>query len=116
MPDDPSEMEDTARAMQLLAQSETALAEILVAFDLMAERLKSDGTPSDVDMAKLYQNTSQARSRLINEVKEHEKRTARAEGLDASAPLDLDAIQCDIGRRLDRIRAARGAERFPRSS
>lgn len=116
MTDDPSQSADTKRARQMLAQSEKALDEILTAFDVMAERVRSGDDVSPIELTKACTALSQARTRLINEVKEHDKRALRAEGCDREAPLDLEAVRFEIGRRLDRIRAALDEEDVPRDA
>ena len=113
MHDDPSRIAGTERARQMLAQSEKALDEILTAFDLMAERIRAGADVPATEMARSFTALSQARTRLINEVKEHDKRVLLAEGVDAAAPLDLEAVRVEIGRRLDRIRAALDEENIP---
>ncbi len=106
MNDDPTQDPGgTEHARLLLAQSETALSEALMAFDLTAQRLNSGEAVPPADIAKAYSALSQARTKLINEVKEHDKRVLRAEGRDAETSLDLEAIRVEIGRRLDRIRS-----------
>ncbi len=105
--DDPSQNDEaTERARFLLSQSEKALDEVLFVFDSLSERLRTEGEPNSPEVMRAVTAMSQARSRLINEVKEHDKRVIRSEGRDAEAPLDLDAIRAEIGRRIDRIRAA----------
>ncbi len=116
MDDDPSTPAGTDHARRMLDQSEKALDEILIAFDLMAERIKTGDDIPATELTRSFTALGQARTRLINEVKEHEKRVLRAEGLDPEAALDLDAIRFEIGRRLDRIRAALDEEAVPRKS
>ena len=114
--DDPSQNEATERARVLLAQSEKALDEILTAFDLVSEKIRVDGDVSSAEIARSFTALSQARTKLINEVKEHDKRVLLAEGRNSEAPLDLESVRAEIGRRIDRIREGRDAEGVPRDS
>ena len=110
--DDPSQKEDTAGARQLIAQSEMAFEEAMIAFDMMKRRVDDGENVPPKDITALYVQLSQSRTRLINEVREHDKRIARAEGLDDTAPLDLDALRSSIGSRLDRIRQESDSKGF----
>lgn len=110
--DDPSHKEDTAGARQLIARSEMAFEEAMTAFDSMKRRIEGGEFVEPKDIAGLYVQLSQSRTKMINEVREHDKRIARAEGLDDTAPLDLDALRSSIGRRLDRIRDEGGSKGF----
>lgn len=112
MPDDPSQKEDTAGARQLIARSEMAFEDAMTALDIIKRRVDDGDYVPPGDIAKLYQQLSASRIKLIDEVREHDKRIARAKGLDASAPLDLEALRSEIGRRLDRIRAESGSKGF----
>lgn len=105
MNDDPTRQANTDRARQALAQSEKALAEVVRAFELMAERMQAEDVPA-AELTRTLTAHSQARSRLQDEVKEHDNRVLLAEGRLAAAPLDLEAIRTAIGSRLSRIRNA----------
>ncbi len=105
MNDDPNRQADTDRARQQLARSEKALAEVVRAFELMAERMQTEDV-SAAELTKTLTAHSQARTRLQDEVKEHDNRVLLAEGRVAEAPLDLEAIRVEIGRRIDSIRHA----------
>ena len=106
MTDDPSRQAMTDRARRLLAQSEKALDDMLTAFDVMAERMHAGEDVPASELAKSLTALSQARTRLINEVKEHDNRDLFSGGRPEEAPLDLEAIRAEIGRRIGRIRDA----------
>ena len=112
MNDDPSDMAGINRAQFLLDQSGKALGDMLTAFDIMAERMRSGDDVSVSELAKSLTAMSQARTRLINEVKEHDDRGLFSGGNAGEAALDLESIRTDIGRRLDRIREALDTEGF----
>ena len=111
MNDEPTRQADTNRARKSLAQSEKALAEVVRAFELMAERMQVEDVPA-AELTKTLTAHSQARTRLQDEVKEHDNRVLFAEGRLAEAPLDLDAIRAQIGCRLSRIRKALDEEKL----
>ena len=52
---------------------------------------------------------SAMRSGILKEVLRHDARVFDTKGQGDAAPVDLDDIRVSIGRRLDRIRDARGA-------
>ncbi len=109
MTKEPNVLGETARARWILQQSETALEDILAAFDLISERILEGEDVSLADITKARIALGQARTQLIEEVRKYEERIARDRGLVADAPLDFDALRESIGRKLDRIRDAREA-------
>lgn len=106
MNDDPDQKAHSERALHLLAQSSQALDEALFAFDLMARGIREGEQLAPLDLAKVMTAIGTTRTKLISEVKEHDHRVLLSEGRIGDAPLDLDAIRSEIGRRLDRIHAA----------
>ncbi|MEM8801932.1 MAG: hypothetical protein AAGF55_05305 [Pseudomonadota bacterium] len=110
--DDPSHKEDTAGVWQLITESEVAFRDAMTAFNLMKRRIDDGEFVQPKDVTGLYLQLSQSRSKLINEVREHDKRIARAEGLDDTAPLDLDELRSKIGGRLNRIRDESRSKEF----
>ncbi|MDA8585729.1 hypothetical protein N9L47_05575 [Rhodobacteraceae bacterium] len=111
MDDDPSVIAGTFKSRRLLKHSETALEDVLAAFDLMSERILNG--EEDVTLAEISKSRSHlgyVRAQLVEEVNRHEKRIFHSEGLVADAPLDFDAIRSSVGGKLDRIRDARDAE------
>ena len=78
----------------------------------MSDRL-SVGEEVTADVSKAPMALASVRASILDEVRRNESRILQAEGLMATAELDLDQIRFDIGRRLDRIRDARGADGVP---
>lgn len=108
--DDPAKLAGTRHARSMLAESETALSDVLVAFNLMTEHLLSDEGLSPGDVVRLLGIFAQTRTKLIDEVTKYENRVLFNEGKVAHAPLDFDKLRDQIGSKLDRIRASRGSE------
>ena len=106
MTDDPSKIAGTVTARKMLAQSEKALGEILTAFELMAERMLDGEDLSKAELSKNFSALGETRSHLLKEVNKHEERVLLSKGLIATAPIDFDAVRSEIGRSLDRLRAA----------
>ena len=106
MTNDPSRQAGTIGARWLLEQSETALQDVLAAFEVMANRLRGGEDVAHGDISKARIALAATRAALINEVNKHERQVLYSEGLIAEAPLDFDAMRAEIGRHLDRLRDA----------
>ena len=106
MADDPSAIAGTESARRSLDRSEKSMEGLLTAFDEMAERILNGEDVTIAEMSKARVALSYVRAQLVTEVNKHEERVLVSEGLVAHAPLDLDRIRGDIGRRLDRLRGA----------
>ncbi|MCV6593743.1 MAG: hypothetical protein OIF48_12365 [Silicimonas sp.] len=111
MVDDPSGPAGTRSARLVLLQSEEALQDLLQALADLAARMRERGAevPSG-ELGKARIALTQIRSQLLDEVVKHEKHVLQSNGHVADAPLDFDALRDSIGRKLDRIRAARDPE------
>lgn len=107
MTDDPAAKAETEGARRLLADSEAVLEDLIDGFRRMSDRL-SVGEDVTVEVSKAPMALASVRASILDEVRRNESRILQAEGLMATA--DLDQIRFDIGRRLDRIRDARGAD------
>ena len=110
MTDDPAAKAETEGARRLLADSEAVLEDLIDGFRRMFDRL-SVGEDVTVEDSKAPMALASVRAPILDEVRRNESRILQAEGLMATA--DLDQIRFDIGRRLDRIRDARGADGVP---
>ncbi len=110
MADDPTIIAGTFHSRRMLAQSEKAMEDILAAFELMAERILEGENVSLAELTRSRTAMAQVRAQMVEEVNKHEKRVLQSMGLTADSALDFDAIRCEIGSRLDRVRAARGSE------
>ncbi len=108
MSKEPFNLEDTAHARWILKQSETALADVLAAFELISERMLSGEDISLAELSKARVALGQVRSQLIDEVRKYEERILRERGLVADAPIDFDELRESIGSKLDRIREHAG--------
>ena len=107
MADDPSVIAGTFKSRRLLRESETAMEDLLTAFDVMAKRIRDgedDMTPAEI--SKTRTALGHVRSQLVDEVNKHEQRVFHAKGLVADAPLNFDNLRAEIRSHLDRIRAA----------
>jgi hypothetical protein len=100
----------TANARRILARSERTMEDLLAALDLYAEQILNGELTSLADVTKARIALASARVQLLDEVKKHEERCAFDRGLLAAAPLDFDTLRDEIGRKLDLLRDARGAE------
>ena len=109
MTDDPAAKAETEGARRLLADSEAVLEDLIDGFRRMFDRL-SVGEDVTVEDSKAPMALASVRAPILDEVRRNESRILQAEGLMATADLDLDQIRFDIGRRLDCIRDARGAD------
>ncbi len=109
MTNEPFVPKETAHARWILKQSETALEDLLAAFDLMSERMLEGDDVALSDITKARIALGAARTQLIEEVRKYEERTQRDRGLVADAPLDFDALRESIGSKLDRLRDPGGA-------
>lgn len=113
MAEDPAILAGTFASRRMLARSEKSMEDILVAFDVMAERMLDGDNIPVAELAKARTALGQVRSQLLEEVYKHEKRVLLSQGLLADAPLDFDELRREIGSSLDRIRSARDAEGIP---
>ena len=91
--DDPAEMAGTLRARSMLEESQAAMADLLIAFNLMTEHMLSDDSLSPADITKLLGISAQVRTKLIDEVTKYENRVLFNAGKVAHAPLDFDEIR-----------------------
>ena len=112
MTDDPAAKAGTEGARRLLADSEAVLEDLIDGFRKMSDRL-SDGEDVSAEVSKARTALASVRAAILDEVRRHESRVLKAEGLTATADLDLDQIRFDIGCRLDRSRDARGTKGVP---
>ncbi len=110
MTDDPSKIARTLTAREKLAKSEKAMDEIMAAFELMAERMLEGENLSKAELSKSLSTLAETRTQLLKEVNKHEERVLLSKGLVATAPIDFDAVRSEIGRSLDRLRAATEAD------
>ena len=103
MADDPSVKAGTGDARLLLESGEKALRDLLIAFDLLSERILDGDLPEERDLARTCVTLAKVRSTLMEEIQKHERRVLMSEGLRDEAPIDFEAVRKDIGRRIDRI-------------
>ncbi|MDJ1017905.1 MAG: hypothetical protein QNJ35_15460 [Paracoccaceae bacterium] len=113
MTDDPSEKAGTDGSRWLLKQSETALTDVLAAFEIMVTRFRKGENVPDSEIQKACIVHSAVRNRLLEQVEKHEKQVLLDGGLLAEAPLDFDEIRREVGRHLDRIRDAERSGELP---
>ena len=106
MADDPSALAETQSARDKLRRSERSMELLLEAFDDLIERLRNGENVTVAEMSKTRSAMIHVRSQLVDEVNKYEESILFSEGLVEHAPLDLDAIRRDVGRRLDRLRGA----------
>jgi len=109
MNDDPSGKAGTGPSRWLLGAGGTAVEDLLAALRLLSLRPRTDEDPALVSLAQARTALGQMRAQLIEEVLRHEQRIPDSEQPVAEAPVDFDAVKCEIGSRLDRIRDARRA-------
>ena len=113
MSDDPYVAAGTSKARWLLAESEEALWDVLQALKLMRKRMEAGENLSPAEMQKGLMVLGATRSKLLEEVRKHERQIFFENGLLADAPLNFEEIRGEIGRSLDRLRAGGGAAGVP---
>ena len=109
MTDDSTAKPGADGARQLLTHSERTLREWLVAFEAMTGEVLEGEVPEAGEVSVAVARLAHTRTMVIQEIKAHEQRVHLSEGRLSDDPLDFDVIRNEIGRRLDRIRAARGS-------
>ena len=110
MADDPFVLAGTFKSRRMLRESEKAMEDILEAFEVMADRIKSgEAEVAPAEITKMRTVLAQVRSQLVDEVNKHEERVFHSNGLSRDAPMDFEQLRSDIGSKLDRIRKSRGA-------
>ncbi len=110
MTDDPSKKAGTDDARLLLRQGERALRDLLIAFDLLSDRIMDGDLPKTSDLAMVCATHAKVRTSLLEEIQKHERRVVISEGLTNDAPLDLDTLRHEIGRKIDRVREREAKE------
>ena len=110
MTDEPTGKAGTERARDLLERTANLLSDYMISFEIMANELQRGGVVKDTDFARTLTGISKTRSQLLGEIKAYERHVLKEGGLLPDAPLDLDAIRAEIGRRLDRFREAQRAK------
>ena len=108
MTDDPTAEAGTEGVRKLLLESEAALDDLIAGFRDMADRLTQGKDVAQTEVTRARTALATMRATLLDEVRRHEARVLKSEGLAANARLDLDEVRSQIGSRLDRIRDARG--------
>lgn len=109
MTDDPSAKAGTEGARILLVESETVLEDLLAGFRDYSGRLARGDDVTEAEVSRSRVALASMTTTILEEVRRHEARVFDTEGLAEAAPIDLDDARASIGRRLDRIRNARGA-------
>ena len=110
MSDDPPERPDLAAIAKNLKAAEELFLECV---DAMRDYRDDPATTLSLTRAERDarpRNTTQAAILLIQERNRYVKALQDAENSAPDAPIDFDAVRCEIGSRLDRIRVARDAE------
>lgn len=110
MSDDATIIAGTFRARGMLARSEDVMEDILVAFELMVERILDGEDIPLPEIADRNKAMALVRAQMVEEVNRHEKRVLQPAGAGGDGTIDFDVIRREIGSRLDRVRAARGSE------
>ena len=100
---DPAKLAGTERARNLLAQSAKSVADMLIVFESMADRISRDEM-TKAELASVLKAHAEARTQLIKVVVQHENDVLVEQKLVAHAPLNFDELRRDIGRKLDRLR------------
>lgn len=109
MPDDPSILHGAFKSRRMLEATETAMAGYLASFDALAQRLLDGDRVTIGETTQSLVAVAKMRLQLIEGIRAYEKHAFHANGADGGPDLDLDALRDEVGRRLDRLRAARGA-------
>ena len=113
MADDPSVKAGTGDARLLLESGERALRDLLVAFDLLTDRVLDGEVPEERDLTRACVTLSKVRSTLMEEILKHERRVLVSEGLTDEAPIDFGAIRIEIRRRIDSLIEQEKQEEIP---
>lgn len=96
-------------ARRRLDEAEETLADFRLSLASYAVSLRQGGHDVDAKMIDTIRTFTKARLVLRQEIQNYEKCLLENSGLVAEAPLDLDAVKSEIGRRLDRLRDTQGA-------
>jgi hypothetical protein len=109
MTDDPAAKAGTEGETRPLGKSGTPLEDLLQRFLFMSMRLELGEDVAGTEVVRAGMSLGTVRKTILDEVRRHEARVLNTAGSDRTDALDLDDIRTRIGRRLDRIRAVRGA-------
>lgn len=110
MTDDPIGQSDADASRRLLEQSERTLRELLDAVGAMTSRTRAGEALKDTDIAIAILSLANTRTMVIQEIQKYDKRGQLSGGDPTDGSHDFDAIRGLLGRQLDRIRKARGAD------
>ncbi|SMX24442.1 hypothetical protein [Boseongicola aestuarii] len=108
MTDDPIGKIGADASRQLLAQSEQILRDLMAAFETAAGRLRAKDAPLDTDISSAIVMLAKTRTTVIQEIQTNDKRVQLSGGVFSRKPHNFDSVRDELGRRLDRIRDARG--------
>lgn len=93
----------------LLAEAEAHYEDALEAVRALKARLAEGAEPPAAEISRIAQDYRRATQTLFDERKRLDDQRKREAGVVHDYALDLDAARVEIGRKLDRLRAARGA-------
>jgi hypothetical protein len=113
MTDDSAAKAGTEGARQLLVEGQEALMSLRDKVCRLTEDIERGAPIAGQEILMAGIGLASMTKALAKEVRRHEAGVLDAGGLAHAAPLDLDDIRSRIGRRLDRIRDARGAGEVP---
>jgi hypothetical protein len=109
MTDDPSARPGAEGGRRRPIDRGAILDVLLDGFRDMSSRLEVGKAPGPADVARAGMSLGAVRKTILEEVTRHEPGYHDTAGPGATGPIDLDDMRDRIGRRLDRIRAARGS-------
>lgn len=93
----------------LLAEAEAHYEDALEAVRALKARLAEGAEPPSAEISRIAQDYRRATQTLFDERKRLDDQRKREAGVVHDYALDLDAARAEIGRKLDRLRAARGS-------
>jgi hypothetical protein len=109
MTDDPGDKAGTEGENTLLQRGESALDDLITAFRGLSRPAGALAPAGGSDVSRSKVALASVRATILDEVRRHEAWSLNADGAGRATQLDLEAARTEIGRRLDRIRNARGA-------
>ena len=101
---------DEGTATELLEVANTHFEDALQSMQIVRLYLKEGTDLAPAEIARAAADFRKATQTLFDERKRVEEQRRKEAGVVLDFGLDLDAARDEIGRRLDRLRAARGAE------
>lgn len=102
-------LDDEGSPAKLLAEAEAHYEDALEAVRALKRRLSEGAEPSAAEISRIATDYRRATQTLFDERKRLDDQRKREAGVVHDYALDLDAARDEVGRELDRLRAAFGS-------